>query len=110
MVQCSVESRAAAFEAAVAVRAIEVGFASMAAMLLGLAVVLFGIALKVDGTTPKWLCVSGAVAGAGTLASGVGVAYGGFSSAAMAVNMSSTFLALVWCVCVGVRLLRDSSV
>jgi hypothetical protein len=105
-----VESRAAAFEAAVAVRAIEVGLASIATMLFGLAVLLYGIALEVDGAAPKWLCVFGTAAGAATLASGVGMAYGGFSSTAMAVSMSSTVLAISWCVCVGVRLLRDSRV
>ena len=102
------EARAATFEAAVAVRAIEIGLASITALLFGLAVFLYGIAIIVDDATSSWLGLFGAFAGAATLASGLGLAYGGFSSTAMNVNIWSTLLALVWCVCAGVLLLRDT--
>jgi hypothetical protein len=43
------------FYAAFAVRQIEIGLASIMSLLLGLTVAIYGIALLIDRSFPKWL-------------------------------------------------------
>ncbi|HZN24291.1 MAG TPA: hypothetical protein VFB75_08680 [Burkholderiales bacterium] len=103
------EARAPIFEAAFAVRQIEIGLASVATIFFGVGVVLYGVAILFDVYAPNWVGVFGAMSGSITLASGIGLAHAGFSSTAMGVNMWSTLLALLWCLCVAVVLFRDST-
>jgi hypothetical protein len=103
----SVEAaRAAAFEAAYAVRQVEVGLASLVEIFFGLTVLLYGIALILSAVGSNWLGVFGGIAGTVTLISGIVKAHTGFSETGMATSMPSSLLVLVWSICVGVFLLR----
>jgi hypothetical protein len=90
------------FQAAFAVRQIETGLASISALLFGLTVSLFGIALLLDPRFPKWLGTIAIVGGAPTAVAGVVIAYTGFSGLAMAIDMPAGFLLLCWMIALGV--------
>jgi hypothetical protein len=89
------------FHAAFAVRQIEIGLASMLGLSMGLTVTVYGVALLTDQTYPKWVGALAIIGGIPTMAAGVVVAYTGFSGLAMAINMPSNFLLLVWVVILG---------
>lgn len=97
------------FEAAFAVRQIEIGFASLAGVFFGLTVILYGVALLLSPVGPNWLDAFGLVSGGATLSSGIVQAYTGFSDIAMSVSMPSMLLTLVWSVCMGLLLLLHRS-
>jgi uncharacterized membrane protein len=84
------------FSAVLAVRQIEIGLASITALLFGLTALLYGIALWIDTRFPKWLSLLALPAGLATLVSGIVIANDGFSSAAMAINMPATSLLMFW--------------
>lgn len=102
------EAKTMVFEAAFAVRQIEVGLASLLQSLLGLAVVLYGIALLLSSAARVWLGVFGILAGTALLSSSIVQAHAGFSDVTMAMTMPSTLLVLLWLVCIGVFLLRSA--
>lgn len=95
-----------AFHAALAIRRVEIGLASMVSLLFGLTVNVYGVALLVDHTYPKWLGGLAIVGGLSTIVAGVLIAYTGFSEPAMVINMSASFLLLVWMLTVGVFMWR----
>ena len=101
-------ARAAAFEAAYALRQVEVGLASVMGALFGLTVLLHGMALMLSPVAPSWLGLFGALAGLATLISSIVQAHTGFSDVAMATTMPSSLLILVWSICVGIFLLRTA--
>jgi hypothetical protein len=92
------------FQAAVAVRQVEIGLASMVSLLFGLTAATFGAALRADAGFPRWLAWLGLTGGAGLLVAGALMASTGFSAAAMNASMPATILLLAWLVGVGVRL------
>ena len=92
--------------AALAVRQIEVGLASMLCLLFGLTACLYGVALFSIGTYSQWLSRLAVISGALTIVAGVVMAYTGFSDVAMAINMPANFLLLVWMCGVGVMMWR----
>jgi hypothetical protein len=94
------------FQAAFAVRQIEVGLASVTALLFGLTASAVGIALLVDGRFPKWLGAIAIVGGVPTATAGVVMAYTGFSDLAMEIDMPSSSLLLVWMIALGIFTLR----
>jgi len=96
----------AAFEAAFAVRQIEVGVASFAALLFGMAVALLGIALTASARYPVWLRWLGVIGGGGTAAGGVLMAFTGFSRAATNLTMPFNLAMLVWMIAAGVLMWR----
>ncbi|HYC23163.1 MAG TPA: hypothetical protein VEI94_10690 [Candidatus Bathyarchaeia archaeon] len=100
------ETRERAFEAAFAVRQIEIGMASLLGVLLGLSIVAFGIAMLLGRRFPTWLAWLGLVGGLGTVAAGVAQAYLGFSDLAMTLSMTSGCLLLLWACVAGVFLWR----
>jgi hypothetical protein len=102
-------ARTAAFEAAFAVRQIEIGLATLMGAFFGLTVLLYGIALVLSPIAPSWLGAFGALAGVATVISSVVQAHTGFSEIAMVTSMPSTLLALLWSICVGILLLRTTS-
>lgn len=104
----SEDARAMVFEAAFAVRQIEIGLASLTSASLGLAVLLFGIALVLSTVGPTLLGVFGILGGLAALVAGVILAYAGFSDIAMATSMPSTLAVLFWTLAVGILLLRRS--
>ena len=91
-----------AFHAAFAVRQVEIGLASVMSLLLGLTVTVYGAALLVDNAYPKWMAGLAIVGGVPTMVAGVVMAYTGFSTVAMAINMTSGSLLLVWMLALGV--------
>jgi hypothetical protein len=101
-------ARATAFEAAFAVRQVEVGLASLMEMSFGLTALLYGIALVLSAVGLTWLGIFGALAGMATVISGLVKAHTGFSDAAMATSMPSSLSVLVWSICVGIFLLRTA--
>ena len=98
------EARMLAFEAAFAVRQVEIGFASLLSLIFGLTVSVFGVALLLSPRFSSWSGWLGLVGGGGTVAAGIAQAYTGFSSLAMSLNMPATLLLLIWAVVTGVRL------
>lgn len=104
----AVASQPLVFEAAFGVRQVEVGVSSVMAMLFGLTVTLYGVALLVSSKGSQWLGWLGIVAGSATLVAGVVQAHTGFSDAAMATSMPSGLILLLWAVLAGVFLLRKN--
>lgn len=98
------ELRALAFEAAFAVRQVEIGFASLLSLIFGLTVSVFGIALLLSPRFASWSGWLGLVSGGGTAAAGIAQAYTGFSSLAMSMGMPASLLLLIWAVAIGIRL------
>jgi hypothetical protein len=105
--EAPVGAKAGLFDAALAVRQIEIGLAAMTSLLFGLTTLLFGIALSVDGRFSRWLGVA-AVAGGLLLAiSGVATALQGFSALAMDLNLTASLLLLFWLVAIGLSAFRS---
>jgi Domain of unknown function (DUF4386) len=96
-----------AFQAAFAVRQVEVGFASMLSLLFGLTAIVYGVALLGSRTYPRWMGALAIVGGVPTAVGGVVMAYTGFSGLAMAINMPASFFLLVWICTLGVLLWRQ---
>ena len=101
-------AQAASFEAAFAVRQIEIGLASLASLLFGLTVMAYGIALILSGRQPRWLGWLGLLAGLATAVSGLAQAATGFSPLAMAISMPASALMLGWLLAVGIVLWRHA--
>ena len=94
-------SERATFHAAFAVRQIEIGFASMLCLLLGVTASLYGALLLVDHTYPRWLGGLAIAGGVPTVVAGVVIAYTGFSDLAMSINMPASVVLLLWMVMLG---------
>ena len=99
-----------AFHAAFAVRQIEIGFASMLSLSLGLTATVYGAALLVDHTYPNWVGGLAILGGVPTMVAGVAMAYTGFSGLAMAINMPASSLLLVWMCILGGYMWRRGGV
>lgn len=89
-------ARATAFQAAFAVRQIEIGLASMTGLLFGLTFVVVGIALLIDRRLPGWFGIFAIVGGVLTAIGGLAIAYTGFSDLAMTINLPANSALLVW--------------
>jgi hypothetical protein len=98
-----------AFDAAFAVRQIEIGAASFTAMLFGTAGLLFGISLAASARYPTWLGWLAIIGGAGTAIGGVVTAFTGFSSPAMNVAMPFNLLMIVWIALTGALMWRRTN-
>jgi hypothetical protein len=95
-------ARAAIFQAAFAIRQIEIGLASITGLLFGLTFSIMGIALLVDRRFPRRLGIFAIAGGVPTSIAGVVIAYTGFSDLAMEINMPSNSVLLVWMIVWGV--------
>jgi hypothetical protein len=100
------QDRESLFQAAFAVRQIEIGLASISALLFGLTASIFGAALLVDRRFPKLLGFMAIAGGAPTAAAGVVIACTGFSGLAMAIDMPAGALLLCWMITLGIHLWR----
>ena len=98
------------FQAALAVRHVEIGLASMGNLLFGLTAICYGMALLVDDTYPKWMGGLAIVGGVATTIAGVIMAYTGFSGPAMVISMPASFILLVWMLSLGVLMWRRGGV
>jgi Domain of unknown function (DUF4386) len=99
-----------AFYAAYAVRRVEIGLASTLSFVFGLSVIVYGVALLVDHTYPKWMGGLAIVGGVPTMVAGVMIAYTGFSKLATTVNMPASSILLVWMLTLGVLMWRRGGV
>jgi hypothetical protein len=95
-----------AFHAALAVRQIETGLASILCLLFGLTACLHGVALFAIATYPRSLSGLAVISGALTIIAVVVMAYTGFSEITMAINMPANLLLLVWMFSIGVMMWR----
>jgi hypothetical protein len=98
-------AQTAVFEAAFALRQVEVGLDSLLGMLFGLTVVLYGIAILIRGVA-VWLAVLAMVGGLCAIASSLVQAHMGYSDIAMATGMFSNLIVTMWVIGVGVVLLK----
>jgi hypothetical protein len=94
--------RAGLFQAALAVRQIELGLAAITSVTFGLTAALYGVALLIDRRFPKWLAALAIAGGLPTASSGVVIANSGFSDLAMTMNLFSILLLMVWLILLGV--------
>jgi hypothetical protein len=99
-----------AFLAAFAVRQMEIGLASVLGLLFGLTVTVYGVALLVDGTYPKWMSRLAIIGGMSITGAGVVMAYTGFSKLAMAINLPASSILLLWMLTLGVLMWRRGGV
>jgi hypothetical protein len=86
------QEKAGLFHAALAVRQIEIGLASMTSLLFGLTTSLFGTALLIDRRFPRWL---GGLAIAGRWLGGLAIA-GGVPTAIAGVVVAPAFPSWRW--------------
>jgi hypothetical protein len=101
------EQKAIAFQAAFAVRQIEVGLASMLGLMLGATITVYGVALLSGRSYPTWLGAVAVLGGVPTVVGGIAIAYTGFSGLAMSINMPANLLLLVWMLALGVLMWRQ---
>jgi hypothetical protein len=97
-----------AFEAAFAVRQVEIGLASLFSLVSGLTVLVLGLALVWSIRYPVWLGALGILAGLGLLGAGSAQAQAGFSGTAMTLSMGASVVLLVWLLLAGVFMWRLS--
>src|SRR5215213_1151175 len=100
------DQQTAAFAAAEAIRWIEIGVNSLSFSLVGLTLVLYGIALALGDVYPRWLGWLAAAAGVAHIIRGIGVSYQGFVPS-MAALIGLALLAL-WTVIMAVMMWRRS--
>lgn len=100
------EARALAFEAAFAVRQIEVGLASLLSLLSGVTVAVFGVSILLSTRYPSWVGGIGLLDGLGLAAAGAAQASTGFSEVAMVLSMLASSVLILWVILVGVLLWR----
>src|SRR4051812_35977918 len=99
-------ARPLAFEAALALRQVEIGLAGVLSILSGLTLTAFGLAVLRSARYPAWLGAVGLLDGAGMLAAGAAQASTGFSGLAMDLSMVSSSVLLVWAVLAGILMGR----
>lgn len=104
--QATGDQQLRSFEAAFAVRQVEIGLVSLLSLLFGLTLMAYGTSLLHGAHAWKWLGWLGLAGGLATAAGGVAQAYTGFSAAAMVLSMGASSLVLLWGVLVGVFLWR----
>jgi hypothetical protein len=101
------DQEVAAFAAAEAIRWIEIGVNSLAFSLVGLTLVLYGVALAASRVYPRWIGWLAVAAGVAHLIRGVGVSYQGFvPSIAALIGLA---LLVLWTVVMAVLMWRQSN-
>ena len=101
------DQEVAAFAAAEAIRWIEIGVNSLAFSLVGLTLVIYGIALALSTVYPRWVGWVAAAAGVAHVIRGVGVSYEGFvPSIAALIGLA---LLAPWTVIMAVMMWRRSN-
>jgi hypothetical protein len=96
------------FHAALAVRHIEMGLASMFCIAIGFTAVMFSAAIYTEERYPHWMAYLGTLGGIATAVAGVVIAYTGFSELSMFINMPANMLLLAWMLILAVYHWRQS--
>lgn len=94
------------FQAAMSVRQIEIGVASLVALLFGTVFVLFGCAITQSEAYPTWLGWLGIIGGLGTIAGGLTTAVSGFSTTAMTIAAPFDLILVIWMAVIGILMWR----
>ena len=103
------EARSLAYEAALALRQIEIGLAAFVGVLSGLTLIAFGRASLRSTRYPAWLGAIGLLDGLGMAEAGAAQAAMGFSGLAMTLSMLSSSVLILWMALVGVLMWRWAS-
>jgi len=99
-------ARASAFEAAFAVRQIEVALTSVFTLSLGSTLCVFALAMLFSRRYPAWLGATGILGGLATVAIGLEQASGGFSPLSLNLFMVVGPVDLLWVIVTGVLMWR----
>jgi hypothetical protein len=100
------DARELAYEAAFAVRQIEIGLGSVLGLLFGFTMIVFGFAIVFSSRYPTWLGGIGLLGGLGMAAAGIAQAHTGFSDLAMTLSMAAGLVLLVWFILSGILMWR----
>ena len=100
------ETRVFIFEAAFAVRQIEIGLASLLSLLSGFTLIIFGVSIVLSPHYPLWMGWIGLLGGLGLVATGAAQASTGFSDLAMTLSMLASSVFLIWVILVGILMWR----
>jgi hypothetical protein len=100
------DARKLAFEAAFAVRQIEVGLTSLFTLLFGSTLTVFGLAMLFSKRYSTWLGVIGMLGGLASVAIGLEQASHGFSDLATSLFMVVGPLDLIWVIITGILMWR----
>jgi hypothetical protein len=100
------ETRVFVFDAAFAVRQIEIGLASLLSLLSGFTLIVFGVSIILSPRYPLWMGGIGLLGGLGLVATGAAQASTGFSDLAMTLSMLASFVFLIWVILVGIFMWR----
>jgi hypothetical protein len=100
------EARPLAFEAAYAVRQVEIGLAGLLSVLGGLTLIAFGLAVLRSVRYPAWLGAISLLDGLGMAAAGAAQASTGFPGPAMTLSMLASSVLLAWAFLAGVLMWR----
>jgi hypothetical protein len=106
-VSAPADQQVAAFAAAEAIRWIEIGVNSLSFVMVGLTLLLFGVALALSSVYPRWVGAIGAAAGVANVIKGVGVSYEGFAPS-IAALVGLALLAL-WALIMVILMWRASN-
>jgi hypothetical protein len=98
--------RAVVYEAALAVRQIEIGLAALLSVTTGLALIAFSFAMLVSMRYPYWVGVIGLLDGLGMVVAGAAQASSGFSALAMTISMTASSVLLIWIILAGILMWR----
>lgn len=100
------EARLLAYEAALALRQVEIGVAGFLSILSGLTLVAFGVAVLQSARYPAWLGAVGLLDGMEMFAAGAAQVSTGFSVLAMALSMLASSVFLAWVLLAGMLMWR----
>ena len=100
--------KAALYQAALAVRQIEIGLASISSILTGLSFIAFGAGFVREPRLANWMGGVAILGGILTFISGIVIAYTGFSPLSMLINMPSSILLVVWLSAIGIKAWNDA--
>jgi hypothetical protein len=96
----------ARFEAAFAVRQVEIGLAALFNVLFGSTLAALSIAILSSSRYPQWLGAGGLVVALAIVAAGAATAFAGFSAVPMTIVMLATLMFLVWLVAAAILMWR----
>jgi len=95
-----------AFRVAEAVRHIEIGLTSLTVLILGVAFILYGVAIELSRVYPRWLGWLSVVDGGLWVVVGILFAYRGFSPLSITISQASGIVLLVWALALVVLMWR----
>ena len=98
-----------AFRLAEAVRHIEIGLTSLSVLILGVAFILYGMAIELSRVYPKWLGWLTVVSGGLWVVVGIFTGYSGFSPLTITISQASGYILVVWALALGVLMWRKTS-